>query len=203
MNQNTAQTTTAPSAPSLPAVQQNAGNVPSNANNPRVSADPQQNTEPSQDGVQEWTQGSDSPGSEKSVSPRRPKYLGTFFLGEDGLDMRVSSVSASNAKKTVRVKYELYNDGKNEAIVGLTDPLNKAFMVDSAGATFAFAGAEGLDDDEIIVPPQSRVNCTLLFKGENSAVEAVEQYVNWNIKEHSAGVKRTFSISFPANAFKQ
>lgn len=136
------------------------------------------------------------------TSPKRPNYLGTLYLGEDGLELSVTGVSRPSGSNSVRVKYTLYNGGNREASARIVDPEDRAYMVDAAGNTFPFMGSEGFNQQEVRMRPGSRAECSLVFRVPSDVVAGVRVYVEWDLSGRSWGGRRNFVLNLPASALR-
>ena len=133
---------------------------------------------------------------------RRPSYLGTIYLGEDGLELRVSEVSKPSGSNAIRVKYTLYNGGNREASARLVDPEERAYVVDAAGNTFPFMGSEGFSQQEVRLRPGSRSECSLVFRVPADVVAYARVYVEWDLSGRSWGGQKNFFHDIPASALQ-
>jgi hypothetical protein len=133
---------------------------------------------------------------------RKPSYLGTIYLGDDGLEFSVTSVSRTAANNTVKVKYTLFNGGNRDASARLVEPEKRAYIADATGNTFPFMGGEGLVQQELRARPGSRAECALVFRVPGEIVAGVRIFVEWDLSGHSWGSQRQFVLNIPASALQ-
>jgi hypothetical protein len=141
-------------------------------------------------------------GETPRTQTRKPSYLGTLYLGDDGLELSVTSVSRTVASDTIKVKYALFNGGNRDANARLIEPEQRAYIADAAGNTFPFMGAEGLVQQELRVRPGSRAECALVFRVPTEIVAGVRIFVEWDLSGRSWGAQRQFVLNIPASALQ-
>ncbi len=103
----------------------------------------------------------------------------TLHYGTDWLHTRLEAVSM-NGDRTVKAVFAFTNRGQDAVRLWLKEPELRAYMVDPAGTAFAFAGADGLDQQRsVTIRPATRHEVTLYFGAPVTAVGLLTMRTSW------------------------